>query len=155
MVRTEGIITQLVFEHALRIRVKEDVDNSPTEKKKKSAGSTPSTPQSSAATLPVEPSSSSDESPESTNTPAPSLTATAASKKEDPSSSQDGNLVGRITNLITSDLDNILEGRDLPYVIAYIPLKIALSIWFLWVILGWSVFVGMAFMLVGFYVPGE
>lgn len=53
------------------------------------------------------------------------------------SESASSSLVGRINNLISSDLDNIVEGRQLAYIVIFIPLKIALSVWFLYVILGW------------------
>lgn len=51
--------------------------------------------------------------------------------------SASSSLVGKINNLISSDLDNIVEGRQLAYIVIFIPLKIALSVWFLYVILGW------------------
>ncbi|KAF8308383.1 hypothetical protein DL93DRAFT_2100728 [Clavulina sp. PMI_390] len=119
-VRTEGIITQLLFEHALRIRVKEDGNSVSGEEAS---------------------------SPSSTNAPA----STAKTKTDSATSS----LAGRINNLISSDLDNIVEARELPYILIYIPLKIALSTWFLYVVLGWSTFVGMALMLAGFLAPGR
>ncbi|KAF8310655.1 ATP-binding cassette transporter [Clavulina sp. PMI_390] len=159
-VRTEGIITQLVFEHALRIRVKEDTE------------STRSQPASRATTRPITPVS------DATATGAPSVDVVedgsgshdtlsagepvdVASSKPDASSADTAeeaatsSLIGRINNLISSDLDNIVEARELPYILIYIPLKIVLSTWFLYLILGWSTFVGMALMLAGFLIPGR
>jgi hypothetical protein len=47
------------------------------------------------------------------------------------------NLVGKINNLVTTDLANIVEARDFLVVLVYIPLQITLSITFLYVVLGW------------------
>ncbi|KAF8308373.1 P-loop containing nucleoside triphosphate hydrolase protein, partial [Clavulina sp. PMI_390] len=128
-VRTEGIITQLLFEHALRIRVNEDVKSGATD------GPTP------ASVVTGKTASSST----STNMP-----KSAAKAKLDSATST---LVGRINNLISSDLEHIVEGRELPYILIHIPLKIILSMWFLYLILGWSTFVGMALMLAGSFLP--
>ncbi|KAF8310670.1 ATP-binding cassette transporter [Clavulina sp. PMI_390] len=159
-VRAEAIITQLVFEHALRIRVKEDVN------------SFHSTAASQATTRPVTPVFtdtvaggtsvdivadgsgshdiiSTDEAIDVTPSK-PDIVPTDTA--EDGATSS---LVGKINNLISSDLDNIIQARELPYILTYIPLKIALSTWFLYLILGWSTFVGMALMLAGFLIPGR
>ena len=48
-----------------------------------------------------------------------------------------GNLVGKINNLISTDLANIVEARDFLLVLVYIPLQITLSIIFLYAVLGW------------------
>lgn len=47
------------------------------------------------------------------------------------------NLVGRINNLITTDLANIVDSRDFLLVLIYIPLQITLCIIFLYIVLGW------------------
>ena len=78
----------------------------------------------------------------------PALDASAAStatlapadtkdKEKDSTTKSSSSLIGKINNLISSDLDNIVEGRELFYLIFYAPLKVALSIWFLYVVLGW------------------
>ncbi|KAF8883986.1 P-loop containing nucleoside triphosphate hydrolase protein [Infundibulicybe gibba] len=84
VVQAECIITQLVFEHALRIRVKAE---------------TPSSSQSSAAAA--------------------------------------NNLIGKINNLVTTDLGNITDSCHFLLVTLYLPLQIILCIWFLYVVLGW------------------
>ena len=60
------------------------------------------------------------------------------------------NLVGRITNLISTDLENIINGRDFPMLLISLPLRLALSILFLYKLLGWSAIAGMMTM-VAFY----
>ena len=47
------------------------------------------------------------------------------------------NLVGRINNLISTDLENITDGRDFLFVLVYTPLHIILCVGFLYKILGW------------------
>lgn len=46
-------------------------------------------------------------------------------------------LVGKINNLISSDLQNIVELPELPSVLIFAPIKIALSLWLLYNLLGW------------------
>lgn len=79
----------------------------------------------------------------------PSITSTssksaAGNKKEDLKkddvpigSSSASNLVGRINNLVTTDLGNIVDARDLMFVLVFIPLQIVTCIAFLYWILGW------------------
>lgn len=60
---------------------------------------------------------------------------------------------GRLNNLVTSDLKNITSGRDFLFVGLNAPLNFALGMAFLYAILGWSSFVGMAVMVVLIPVP--
>ncbi|GBE88702.1 ATP-binding cassette transporter abc4 [Sparassis crispa] len=164
--RITAIITQLVFDHALRARVKADVneasigtgistavatpDNvSETEPgsseipQEHSGGSSEEGEEGSAATLSVDTSSmkgkqkkkASLEDSGSTK-PEPTATATSDEKGRD--------MVGKITNLISTDLNNITEGRDFLFFIIEVPWKIGLCIYLLYSLLGWSAFVGMA-----------
>lgn len=76
-------------------------------------------------------------------TAAPSTSAsdqastTTKDKDADAEETKGGNLVGKINNLISSDLENIVEMTELPIVVVYTPIKIALSVWFLYLLLGW------------------
>ncbi|KAI0351013.1 multidrug resistance-associated ABC transporter [Trametes cingulata] len=121
-VRTEALVTELLFTHALRIRVKSETSSS---------------------------SSARDESPSAaagTSDAAPATTAEAP--KNDV-------LVGKLNNLITSDLDNITDGnKQLLLAIIQVPLKIAVAIAFMYSILGWSALVGLATLLALFPLPG-
>ena len=143
LVRTEAIITSLVFDHALRIRLKAE-----TAEKKTTAeeGATPpgtDTKGSRANTPDNRPESPADDETETetvhsrTTTAATSSTATAVSPEpaaaKGGTDSKDGkkpdakdvakeaeqkgkNLVGKINNLVTSDLDNIVSGRDFLFI---------------------------------------
>ena len=64
------------------------------------------------------------------------------------------NLVGKITNLVSTDLNNIVDGRDFPMLFISLPLQIVLCIVFLYKVLGWSAVVGMAVMIALYPLPG-
>ena len=161
LVRVECIITQLIFEHSLRVRFKAETE--PTSSGIIGDNSPLSTPNSESTVL-----SPSPEDGSSMHTP------TSAGGSQNDISSQDGtlqassssvksrassrdkksmkppndtennsnassgqNLVGKINNLITTDLGNIVEARDFLMAVIYIPLQITLCIVFLYAVLGW------------------
>ncbi|KAJ7182749.1 ABC transporter transmembrane region-domain-containing protein [Mycena crocata] len=99
LVRVEAIISQLVFEHALRIRFKAET--------------------------------SADGSPRA-----------------------DQILIGKLNNLVTSGLRNITEAKDFMLLLVHMPLQLALCVWFLYVVLGWSAFVGLAAIITMLPIPG-
>jgi hypothetical protein len=121
LVRVEAIITQLIFEHALRIRFKSETSADPSKD----------------ATL---------------------------------SSRAGQNLVGKLNNLVTSDLQSITEGKDFMLLFVNLPIQLVLCIWFLYAVLGWrcvsgqwrdfcrspgsSAFVGLFTILVMLPIPG-
>ncbi|KAG1858585.1 hypothetical protein C8R48DRAFT_775022 [Suillus tomentosus] len=128
LVQTEGIITQLVFEHALRIRMKAELPDG-----KRSGESTPSsTPDS--ASVAGSSTAAADESTDGSGDEtlqASTETASTSSTKKDKRKSQDvkeemdnsskqhssaDNLVGKINNLVT-DLSNLTDGRDFTCVV--------------------------------------
>lgn len=69
----------------------------------------------------------------------PDRTLTSEGNKKEDSEGLNGgsSLVGKINNLISSDLENIIEMTELPMVIVYTPLKIVISVYFLYRLLGW------------------
>ncbi|KAI0248983.1 hypothetical protein BJV78DRAFT_1276336 [Lactifluus subvellereus] len=155
IVRVSAIVTQLVFEHALRIRVKAETSSSTrttpmTTPEGRSEATTPDTA-SIADVNESEPStpSSSIKGKQREEYPAP---PSNDSDGEEPGKSS--NLVGKMNNLVSTDLENLVDGRDFLLLGLYLPLQVALCIWFLYDILGWSAFVGMVTMIVLFPVPG-
>ncbi|KAJ7092446.1 P-loop containing nucleoside triphosphate hydrolase protein [Mycena belliarum] len=94
-VHLETILTELVFEHALRMRIKAE------------------------------------------------------------STSTGRSLLGRLNNMITTDIRIIIMGKRLLLSVVYMPLQLVLSIWFLYSILGWSAFVGLATIFAMLPVPGH
>ncbi|KAK0192591.1 hypothetical protein F5146DRAFT_1102469 [Armillaria mellea] len=115
LVRAEGIITQLVFEHALRIRAKAETENTPEEANEDLQNS---------------------------------------ADAELGQHSEGKNLIGRINNLVTTDLKNITDARGFVQLLVYTPLQLILCVVFLYVILGWSALVGLAIIILMLPVPG-
>ena len=89
-------------------------------------------------------------------------TSTLTAQSSPSSSDRDGtkkgrkgsNLVGKITNLVSTDLNNIVGGRDFPVLFISLPLQIVMCIVFLYKVLGWSALVGIGVMLVLYPLPG-
>ena len=120
-VHTESIITQLVFEHALRIRMKTEASESlePTGE---------NTPTPSMASTPDSASVADSSLADFTNTTTTGTatssrkgkkkaqgedTVSAPSAKSKPTSQRPSeNLIGRINNLVSTDLGNITDGRN-------------------------------------------
>ncbi|TFK73581.1 hypothetical protein BDN72DRAFT_834451 [Pluteus cervinus] len=69
-------------------------------------------------------------------------------------SSDRRNVTGRINNLATSDVANVAQMADVWVVVLLSPLQIVLSIVFLYPLLGWGAFAGLAVMLLCLPVPG-
>ncbi|KAF8171621.1 P-loop containing nucleoside triphosphate hydrolase protein [Mycena galopus ATCC 62051] len=165
LVRTESIITQLVFAHSLRIRVKAETtstkEDSPAVDRPAStvpAGSdTDSTDQtatpengespagSEAGSSTVQPSSASIKSTATKQTPKP---------KKQEVKEREGSLIGKINNMVTTDLGNITDSREFLQLFISIPLQLALGIWFIYTLLGWSVWIGVASIILLAPVPG-
>ncbi|KAH7930578.1 P-loop containing nucleoside triphosphate hydrolase protein [Leucogyrophana mollusca] len=140
-VHTEGILTQLIFEHALRIRVKAGAQNPGV-----SEGDSHSSDDSAGDASSTEPgdvgsrtdlSSSAKRNVEADRTPPSSV-----------------NFTGRINNLITTDMSNITDSKDFLSAAIEIPLQISLCTCFLYYILGFSALVGLLVMLILFPLPG-
>lgn len=62
-------------------------------------------------------------------------------------------LTGKINNLVTSDLANVTAGRNFLYIALEAPLQFTLGMVFLYSVLGWSAFVGLAVMVALMPVP--
>ncbi|KAH7922933.1 hypothetical protein BV22DRAFT_1197033 [Leucogyrophana mollusca] len=164
LVRTEGIITQLVFNHSLRIRMKAELPDD-SKSGESTAASTPDTASIAESSTPDDEVGTSGSEEETLQPSSASVTSSSRKGKQKakdaketndtrmPKSSAD-NLVGKINNLVTTDLNNITDGRDLLLVGLYIPLQVGLCIWFLYNILGWSALVGLAVMILLFPLPG-
>ncbi|PCH33304.1 hypothetical protein WOLCODRAFT_135046 [Wolfiporia cocos MD-104 SS10] len=170
LVRATGIITQLIFEHSLRIRMKAEVPDTPVNSTVNTVVGTPDTA-SIAEGIPDgtshSPSSSEDETVRASTASMQTSTSTGTAKGKQKSgdttsvkrqvsddSTKGGNLVGKINNLVTTDLDNVINGRDFLFVVLLVPLQTCLCVWFLYSILGWSAFPGMAAMILLFPLPG-
>lgn len=104
-VQSQGILTQLIFDHALRIRVKSETeDQVPAEGDKSALVTPPSGASSSTSEPPSSTASAKGKSPAKSTTPSESK----AEKKLDPKGK---NLTGKINNLVTSDLNMLQVGQ--------------------------------------------
>ncbi|KAH0581470.1 hypothetical protein H2248_012549 [Termitomyces sp. 'cryptogamus'] len=140
-VHLEAILTQLILQHALRIRVvaegkSELVANTGTHTP------VPSTGQSC--------SSSGVSSPQPETESGTTAVASESDTKAVPaaaSADAQKSLVGRMNNLISSDLQTITKASEFMQVFVAGPIMVILCIAFLYTILGWSAFVGFGVML--------
>ncbi|KAJ7454991.1 P-loop containing nucleoside triphosphate hydrolase protein [Mycena galericulata] len=64
------------------------------------------------------------------------------------------NLLGRLNNMITTDIRTIIAGKSLILSLVHMPLQLCLSVWFLYATLGWSAFVGMVTVFAMLPIPG-
>ncbi|THU87009.1 P-loop containing nucleoside triphosphate hydrolase protein [Dendrothele bispora CBS 962.96] len=112
-VRIEALVQQLVFEHALRMRVKNEVFLS-----------------------------SASEEPGGGNT-TNSKKDKGKEKDADKDASNNQNVHGKINNLVTSDLQNMSELVNVFVGLGDVPLELILYAIFLYSILGWSALVGI------------
>ncbi|KAJ6576978.1 P-loop containing nucleoside triphosphate hydrolase protein [Mycena vulgaris] len=135
LVQVEGLLTELIFEHALRVRVK--AHNSESDEDSADGTTTPSAAQSDASS--------------ETAQGSPSTTSKNPQVPAGVSSSAD---VGMISNLVTTDLRNVTNMSDFLMLLFYMPVSIIFCVVFLYVLLGWSSFVGMGTMLILFPLSG-
>ncbi|PPQ77073.1 hypothetical protein CVT25_014886, partial [Psilocybe cyanescens] len=155
LVRIQAVLTQLVFAHSLRIRLKAEApeDASPVPAIENASPSD--------VLMTEENDDHSDEdstiqaashaaSRDGTSTPgsvkgktSENFEAQAKPTVPKKHSGDAENLLGKINNLVTSDLDSIVDGGEFLNFLVYIPLQIIFSIVFLSKVLGWSALVGL------------
>lgn len=138
LVQCEAMITQLVFDHSLRIRMKAESSESPAASRATTAAPTPDNasivePEPDGSAVHEERNGSSNSSEDETvraSTISGSSTAVNKKGKDVPKlavpktvtaqpTTGSGNLVGKINNLVTTDLNNLVEGRDFLFLSAY------------------------------------
>ncbi|KAF6747848.1 multidrug resistance-associated ABC transporter [Ephemerocybe angulata] len=124
LANAEAILTQIIFDYSLKIRIKAEPSEDPAE----------GTPVADAdASV-----SNSDGRPKE---PVPK-TKTVAS------------FIGRLNNLVTIDMNNITGARNLALLFWLTPFQIVGCSLFLYILLGWSAFVGLGLMVILLPVPG-
>jgi hypothetical protein len=89
------------------------------------------------------------------STTASTLVASSGAKdgKGEKSTDASQNLVGKMNNLISTDLNNIGTGGEITQVFYFGPLMILVSTAFLYTVLGWSAFVGLGLTILLLPVP--
>ena len=108
LARTQGILTQLVFEHSLRIRFKAEGSGD------RPATSAAVTPAESPETRSIAEGAGEDADAESVRTESTAASKGKAKAGPEPAAEpkKKDNLVGKINTLVTVDLDNIIGGKD-------------------------------------------
>ncbi|TFK76754.1 P-loop containing nucleoside triphosphate hydrolase protein [Pluteus cervinus] len=164
--RAEGIITQLVFEHALRTRVKAEGSTSANTELVVTptlppTADTPVTEHGGDQETLIEGSSHSREETLHGGGAGDSQAIASSSQssrgQDTPKQALKGkteNFVGKLNNLVTTDTGNVVDARDFLIVVLQVPIQVTLCILFLYTILGWSAFVGLAVTLALFPIPG-
>ncbi|KAJ3557435.1 hypothetical protein NM688_g1474 [Phlebia brevispora] len=152
--QVQGVMTQVVFDHTLRIRLKGD--GGVSDKSSDNSDRGPPTPAASHrdsedSLLGCETQETARED-DGESTVAQSEAPSGSDAKD--TAKEGSNLMGTINNLVTTDLGHLQYANDLLLVGFMTPFQVVLNIWFLYEILGWSVFVGVATMLIMFTVPG-
>ncbi|PPQ77068.1 hypothetical protein CVT25_014881 [Psilocybe cyanescens] len=184
-VRVRALLTQLVFEHSLRIRMKAEAEelessgsqSSPANAQSRtgsehttntlSSSSAANTPisevedvetdhehddvqssraastvaDSSAGASPATPGDNGNPSDQKKKKAPEEIASTQPPKKP---SGHAENLIGKMNNLVTSDLIRITDGCDFLTVGLLVPMQMTFSILFLYQIFGWSALVGLA-----------
>ncbi|KAH9907116.1 ABC transporter type 1, transmembrane domain-containing protein [Fomitopsis serialis] len=175
LTQVEAIITQVVFEHALRMRMKADVSQDPAESEgDTTVAGTPDTASDaeSSATAPTAQENGNDSEGDSAagkgkqksttqtvpvaaqNADANRVVGREEKAKPADDDKKGKNVVGKINNLISSDLTSLAWGREFLTLLVKLPVEILCCVWFLYAVLGWSAFVGLASIILLFPVPG-
>jgi ABC-type multidrug transport system fused ATPase/permease subunit len=157
----EATITAVVYRHALRIRVVNKTDDA-TPSVAPMASTMPKANPAGTTEAPTSPDS---QAVEVATTHSRAETSTTVVGSDDGSSKKDDasvggeeekkttDVVGRLNNLVTSDLESITAGRDWLLYGMNSVIQLVLGSWFLYSILGWSAFVGLGVMVVLAPVP--
>ncbi|OCF31712.1 ATP-binding cassette transporter [Kwoniella heveanensis BCC8398] len=161
LVRSEALLTQLLFDHALRLRMKDAIDDTTSDEPKAS-------PPEIRIEEVIEPGPGNAEAvigdgPESVDaTEVGSADGSAKDKSTDKQAAADEEakktqgqgLAGKINVLMAADVESVIEGRDLALVFIFTPIQLSLCIVLLYKILSWSAIVGMLTMLITLPIPG-
>lgn len=124
LVDAQAILTQLLYDHALRIRMKAETNESQPNSRSSTAAVTPDTASVVEDEEEDRPSGSVDGASTSASTTAVGTDSAKGKQKAAPESdnktdtdaskdSKTSNLMGKLNNMVTSDLENIGQGRDL------------------------------------------
>ncbi|KAH8086658.1 multidrug resistance-associated ABC transporter [Cristinia sonorae] len=171
-VQAQGIITQLIFDHALRMRVKSEASKSETSTlPSRSHTPAPDTPDGAsivesgddAAANTEESQDNEDSASVATsitkvqapkNKSAADIPTTQQRTEEEDDKKTSKDLVGRLNNLVTSDLATLQGGQAFMLLLVWVPCQLVLSMVILRRMLGWSVYPGIAVMALMSPLPG-
>ena len=142
LVRTECLLTQLLFDHALRLRMRDSTEGE-DEKAAEPEASGPVinveevTADGVEAVIPENGQGLTTGEAVAVGVPAPEEGASKKEEAEDSGPKGQG-LAGKINVLMAADVESVVEGRDIPLVLIYTPFQFILCVVFLYRILSWS-----------------
>lgn len=137
LVRTEALLTQLLFDHALRLRMRDSVE----EDENKQDVDVPD--------IQVEDAEQNGHPNGETNG--------KDSKKKDaaaPVKTATQGITGRINVLMSQDIESLVEGRDIMLFLVYTPISLVLCLYVLYKMLSWSALLGVLALLITLPIPG-
>ncbi|KAI0076652.1 P-loop containing nucleoside triphosphate hydrolase protein [Panus rudis PR-1116 ss-1] len=155
LVQVQALLTQLIFDHSLRIRVKAETSESAPSAAAvtpeasvdpvnvSNQGATSDEAEEEAQESTPRESGGNDESSNS-GTEASSSSSkgiSASAQDKDTTTDKSKNLIGKINNLMTTDVDAVY-GETWMNLVFFIPTQIGLSVYYLYYLLGWSALVG-------------
>ncbi|PCH35560.1 multidrug resistance-associated ABC transporter [Wolfiporia cocos MD-104 SS10] len=154
-VRVEAILTQIIFDHALHMRIHANVQDSATHSNAMEVNRDPEDDAnggdiSNSATLRNEelPENAEEDTAFDDHSKKDAAKATEAQKE------RASNFAGRLNNLISSDVSTVAGSREVMILLVEMPLQMVACVWFLYSILGSSAIVGMVVMIILFPIPG-
>ncbi|KAI0085657.1 multidrug resistance-associated ABC transporter [Irpex rosettiformis] len=152
LAQSQGLLSELIFEHSLRIRVTSQTSSD------KESSTQPSTLDSASV---AESSILADDQEQEGVREGAESTAESRTKAsvndgsaETEKNQKDKDLTGRINNLLTADISALEDGQLFLLNIFFGPPQVIFSVIFLYMIIGWSVFIGFGFMVVLSGLPG-
>ncbi|GMK55604.1 hypothetical protein CspeluHIS016_0206600 [Cutaneotrichosporon spelunceum] len=143
LVRSEAILTQLLFDQALRLRMKDSVGSEEEKIDGEAQTISVDTPNDSQILDPTVQAAPNNSAARADSEP-------VAEAKASPSQG----IVGRINVLMAQDVEAVVEGRDIPLALVYIPLQVALCLYLLYQVLSYSALFGVAAMVLTLPLPG-
>ncbi|KAF9526535.1 multidrug resistance-associated ABC transporter [Crepidotus variabilis] len=156
MVRVEALLSNLIFEHTLRIRIKAETTDKTGENGKEIPKTNTTTPKINGGSTPTSerPSTVLSSTIGIPDSDGKRKTKTNLEQPKDEKRSEGNNFAGNLNNLVTSDLNAITQARDWLMLIFSIPLMLTMSMAFLYQFLGWSCFVFLFTTLAFMGIPG-
>ncbi|ORY35072.1 hypothetical protein BCR39DRAFT_573867 [Naematelia encephala] len=175
LVRIESLFTQLLFEQSLRIKMKdEEEDNTKMIDPVQAGINTPAVlsedtantslaavnvedPAAQTGGVVVEESDSSSNSDTKVSSP-PSDSGKGKTTKREAEAApiappKKSNLAGRINTLMSSDINNVVQAKDILLTLIYSPLQLVLGVVFLYQILSWPALAGLAVTAITLPIP--
>ncbi|WVQ88009.1 hypothetical protein IAS59_001740 [Cryptococcus gattii] len=175
LVRSEALLTQLLFDHALRLRMKDQMDDNQEKEVDDMANGEGSAPLITVQNVeevighapgaPEEFRDRSDNETEEESIAHGSVGSVSDSNKdaavdrkaaadEEARKSKGQGLAGKINVLMAADIESVIEGRDLALIFVYTPVQFVLCVVLLYRILSWSSLIGMLTMFITLPLPG-